>query len=476
MIVWRLALFSVLVFCPCLAWAGQETPATDCDRYAGSALDQTNSGVPFEKINSKVAIPACEEAVRTHPGSARLIFELGRSYLKGGDFAAALTRFRQSAEQNYPPALNAIGTMYANGSGVPKDESEAVNWYRRSAEQGYIGGQLNLGLMYENGRGVHRDYTVALQWYRKAAAQGSATAQDSIGYFYGQGMGVKRDDGEAVAWFRRAAEQGMAGAQYNLGTMYEQGLGVPQDRSQALAWYRKSADQGNESAKKKLAALSKQGDNDTKKPAMANTPAPPIRNTPDTECDYRRQCTEDEFVGVSDSLKKQWALTPEWLRSKCVVYSTYPSVEQCILNQTVSWLNTHPNEQAPWVNPDNFQPKQKTAPKPIKANLVAVSAQGVSVVPGAIICPNYDTVKMMFDLYVAHWTDTQQDALTHGQSRLLRGDPTPPPDLKFYGCALLPPGTPMMLERGNIVPVVTATLSDGTSIRGVTLAAMIAGQ
>jgi hypothetical protein len=142
----------------------------------------------------------------------------------------------------------------------------------------------------------------------------------------------------------------------------------------------------------------------------------------------------------------------------------------------VSWLNTHPNEQAPWVNPDNFQPKQKTASKPIKANLVAVSAQGVSVVPGAIICPNYDTVKMMFDLYVAHWTDTQQDALTHGQSRLLRGDPTPPPDLKFYGCALLPPGSPMMLERGNIVPVVTATLFDGTSIRGVTLAAMIAGQ
>ena len=93
--------------------------------------------------------------------------------------------------------------------------------------------------------------------------------------------------------------------------------------------------------------------------------------------------------------------------------------------------------------------------------------------PGAIVCPDYNTVRSMFDRYVAHWTDLQQDALTNGQTRLLRGQPTSAPDLGVYGCAVVSPGTPMILEDGNVIPVVMAKLADGTTIRGVTLPAMI---
>jgi TPR repeat protein len=362
----------LVVICILQLWLGaaaraqQEAPVSDCDRYAASEFDQTQRGVPFEQIRPTIAVPACEEAVRTYPDSARLLYELGRSYLKKGDFEAALTQLRKAAGQGYAPALNEIGTMYSDGSGVSKDEGEAVKWYRKAAERGYVGGQLNLAFMYENGRGVARDYMAAFESYSKAAAQGSALAQDSIGYFYGQGMGVKRDDAKAVSWFRKAAEQGMAGAQYNLGTMYEQGLGVSDDRVQAVAWFKRAAAQENDAARKKLAGM-----------------------------------------GVDD----------------------------------------------------------KTS---------VVTARGVSVVPGAIVCPDHATVSLMFDLYVAHWGDMQQDALTNGQSRLLRGPPAPEPDLKLYGCGLVPPGASMLLERGNIVPVVTAKLPDGRTIRGVTLAAMIA--
>ncbi len=234
--------------------AAQEAPFTNCDAYA--AIDvgpgQNRSGVAFDKIDPKIAVPACEEAVRRYPGSTRLIFELGRSYSKSGNFAAALGQFQKAAEAGYPPALNALGVMYADGSGVPKDEREAVNWYRKAAGLGDVGGQLNLGFMYENGRGIPRDYSSAFEWYQKAADQGSAQAEDSIGYFYARGMGVKKDSTKAVAWFRKAAEQGMAGAQYNLGTMYEHGDGVTMDRSQALAWYTKAAEQGNDPAMKEI--------------------------------------------------------------------------------------------------------------------------------------------------------------------------------------------------------------------------------
>jgi hypothetical protein len=89
-------------------------------------------------------------------------------------------------------------------------------------------------------------------------------------------------------------------------------------------------------------------------PSSEMTPLPAIQNSPDTECKNGNQCTDEEFAGLVDSLHRQWTITPEELRSKCAGYSTYPSVEHCILTGTVSWLDKHPNGEAPWINPKNF--------------------------------------------------------------------------------------------------------------------------
>jgi hypothetical protein len=89
-------------------------------------------------------------------------------------------------------------------------------------------------------------------------------------------------------------------------------------------------------------------------PASAITPLPPVHNSPDTECDDHRQCTDEEFAGLTDSLGRQWAITPEELRSRCAGYTTYPSLEHCILAESVPWMDKHPKEAAPWINPKNF--------------------------------------------------------------------------------------------------------------------------
>ena len=89
-------------------------------------------------------------------------------------------------------------------------------------------------------------------------------------------------------------------------------------------------------------------------PSSEITPLPAIQNSPDTECKNGNQCTDEEFAGLVDSLHRQWTITPEELRSKCAGYSTYPSVDHCILTGTVSWLDKHPNGEAPWINPKNF--------------------------------------------------------------------------------------------------------------------------
>jgi hypothetical protein len=88
--------------------------------------------------------------------------------------------------------------------------------------------------------------------------------------------------------------------------------------------------------------------------SFKSSSVPVIHNSPDTECEDHKQCTDDEFKDLTDSLGRQWALTPEELRSKCVAYATYPPLEHCILSESVSWLAKHPNEAAPWINPKNF--------------------------------------------------------------------------------------------------------------------------
>jgi hypothetical protein len=83
-------------------------------------------------------------------------------------------------------------------------------------------------------------------------------------------------------------------------------------------------------------------------------PLPVTHNSPDTQCGDGRQCTDEEFAILSDGLRRQWILTPEEIRAKCVSYTTYATVEHCVLSETVSWLAKHPNEAVPWINPKNF--------------------------------------------------------------------------------------------------------------------------
>lgn len=103
---------------------------------------------------------------------------------------------------------------------------------------------------------------------------------------------------------------------------------------------------------------------------------------------------------------------------------------------------------------------------------VTVTATAIGAAPGAIVCRDMNTVAVMFDWYSEHWEDSMQDRLTNGQSKLVRGPSTQAPVLSRFGCYLAKPGTPMLLERRHIVPVVSFKLSSGKTVRGVTMETM----
>ena len=176
-----------------------------------------------------------------------------REFESHGAYAKALQLLRPLADQGVATAQFVLGSAYGKGSGVPKDETQAVAWYRKAADQGNADAQNSLGVAYALGHGVAKDEAVALAWYRRAADQGDAEAQVNLGAMYYQGISVDRNEAQAVMWYRMAADQGDRNGQYNLGLAYDSGAGVPKDEAQAAAWYNKAASQGSSEAQFNLA-------------------------------------------------------------------------------------------------------------------------------------------------------------------------------------------------------------------------------
>jgi TPR repeat protein len=116
------------------------------------------------------------------------------------------------------------------------DYAKAMELWRPLAEKGNADAQYRVGSMYAEGKGVERNDATALTWFKRAAEGGNAAAQYNVGASYAGGVGVAQDDAEAAKWFKRAANQGMPFAELNLGLLYAAGRGVPQDNIEAMAW------------------------------------------------------------------------------------------------------------------------------------------------------------------------------------------------------------------------------------------------
>jgi tetratricopeptide (TPR) repeat protein len=144
-------------------------------------------------------------ALATSSFAAANPFDDATAAYERGDYVQAIKLFRQLAAQGHQWAQRRLGSMYAEGKGVPQDYQEAVRWYRLAAAQGYAPAQSSLGLAYEKGEGVPQDYREAVKWYRFAAAQGNEIAQLNLGEMYSDGSGVRQDFVRAHMWFTLAA-------------------------------------------------------------------------------------------------------------------------------------------------------------------------------------------------------------------------------------------------------------------------------
>ena len=159
------------------------------------------------------------------PQPALADFARGKQAYGKKDYALALKELEPVAQRAHPEAMFLLGSMYAEGQGVAKDEPRAFELIQKAALADYLPAQSALARFYAGGRGTARDNDKSVEWARRAANNGDALSQYMMGLRSVEGWGVPKNLQDAVFWFGSAAEQGYALAQYSLGMMA--GFGPP---------------------------------------------------------------------------------------------------------------------------------------------------------------------------------------------------------------------------------------------------------
>jgi TPR repeat protein len=154
---------------------------------------------------------------------------------KSGDGAGSLDALRYAADGGEPLARWKLGSMYAAGDGVPRDDARAYEYFDK----------------------IVSDYDDNIPGLRQRSVLASAFV--AVGAYSLSGVPnsqIKRDPARAVEMFTVAAtEFGDPSAQYNLGRMYLSGDGVRKDVFRGARWLRLAGDKQHMESQALLGSL-----------------------------------------------------------------------------------------------------------------------------------------------------------------------------------------------------------------------------
>jgi uncharacterized protein len=227
-----------------------------CDRVAADPTDpdkpaSIKGAAAIDPADIATAIKFC----RTAAGSSRrAIYELGRAYAAAGQMPAAIAAFRKAADKGSTAAMVELGTLFAVGNGVAKDDAQAHSLFERAAAAGNPRAVASLATLGATS-GQPIDPAQQRAMLTTAAMANSADAQFQLGLMYANGVGGPKDDVAARSWFEKAAAQNDPDALDWMGSFTASGRGGPRDINAAKAYYERAAALGNEDAKAELKRL-----------------------------------------------------------------------------------------------------------------------------------------------------------------------------------------------------------------------------
>ena len=107
------------------------------------------------------------------PAAARADMQAGWQAYTAGDYDTAISEWQPLAEAGDYQAAYALGMAYQ----IKGEPAEAVPWYEQAASAGLTEAQILLGTMYAEGSDVPRDLVRAYAWLHKVAEKKGPNAQ-----------------------------------------------------------------------------------------------------------------------------------------------------------------------------------------------------------------------------------------------------------------------------------------------------------
>lgn len=141
-------------------------------------------------------------------GHVHALFELGQMMRnRKENLQKAAELVEKAADADYPPAMSLYGVMLSEGSGVRKDDAEAVRWFQKGALLRHTWAITNLGRMKWHGRGgLPQDRSAAVaDWNSALAMSDNPLAQLYLAEAYELGYGVSKDLTKATSLYRDAS-------------------------------------------------------------------------------------------------------------------------------------------------------------------------------------------------------------------------------------------------------------------------------
>ncbi len=136
---------------------------------------------------------------------------------KDPDPKSALRMLLAAAQEKNLFAVDALGWwLLDGGDDLPKNEQKALSLFQEAWAAGHAPSAHALGFIYRNGRGAPKDMVRAREYYRLAAMGGYPAAQNTYARFLSAGTGGDKDEKEAIKWFSEAAKNGDKNSKSNL--------------------------------------------------------------------------------------------------------------------------------------------------------------------------------------------------------------------------------------------------------------------
>lgn len=141
-----------------------------CDEYGNSLIEPER-----EKKVDPLPPSNIKKKEKYAEMGGYLVFSTAASLYREGNYTEAVEMLKSGAEKlDHAECQFALGLLYDQGKGVPKDSEEAAKWFRKAADKGLAKAQYSLGIYYIKGDGtkIKEGYDLL----KKAADQAYAPA------------------------------------------------------------------------------------------------------------------------------------------------------------------------------------------------------------------------------------------------------------------------------------------------------------